>query len=60
VTASIDFNCPFCGLPARAVTEGQQFVIHKLPQCEEFMRMDPLEYVTAVRKIAQKQLGDLR
>lgn len=46
------FKCPFCGKDAQAgyTAEDEAVVIHALPMCAEFERLDPLEYVIQVNR----------
>lgn len=51
LTRSVSFACPFCG--GQAVTgyneEGNGASLHVLPACEKFVKLDPLDYIIAVR-----------
>lgn len=61
ITIDIDsasaFVCPFCGSEALAgtTTEGTDTVMHLLPTCPTYERLEPLEYLEAVnRRTGQK------
>ena len=47
----IDFDCPFCGEPVRAGSnpDGEGAVLHRMPMCEQFDKLDPFEFLQAVR-----------
>lgn len=47
-----EFRCPFCGGKAAALRAGA--VIHALPACATFGRLDPLEYLRAVNRRARE------
>lgn len=43
----ISINCPFCdGRVAADLTQ----VLHTMPICSEYEAMEPVEFITAVRK----------
>ena len=55
-TNGLKFQCPTCGLDVVAGEEacGRQSVVHKQPMCNMFEQMDPLDYLTYVRKYHER------
>lgn len=51
VRSVVHFRCPFCGLEASAGfgSNGRPVVVHKMPMCERFEAMDPIDFLTAAR-----------
>jgi hypothetical protein len=55
----VEFPCPFCGRYARADDSdpnGTPFVIHAVPMCETFEKLDALSYMKAVNKATKAPL----
>jgi hypothetical protein len=50
-------ECPFCGLGIAASVDGLTVpsILHMLPTCEKFDKLDALEFITEVRKHREKQ-----
>jgi len=49
-------DCPFCG-KGLAASERPLSIMHAMPPCKTFNRLDALEFVTAVNNRAAKELG---
>lgn len=52
VELAVEFPCPFCGKQAGA-TKGMAAVIHAMPYCPDFDRLDALAFITAARMAVQ-------
>jgi hypothetical protein len=50
-------NCPFCGLKIAASVDDPS-ILHALPTCEKFDKLDALTYITEVRKRLEQQRGN--
>jgi len=51
VLQETSFKCPFCGRDVVAqVLEKHDQVLHSMPMCELFEKLDPLDYLIAARK----------
>ena len=47
----LDFNCPFCGLPAHVFNDPVPAVAHDVPPCARFIELDVIEYLRACRLV---------
>lgn len=48
--------CPWCGAPVAAdATTGA--VVHGLPMCERFRRLNPMEFLTAMREELEARIS---
>ncbi len=53
------FRCPFCGAYAYAESPapgepGEPHVLHALPICKQFERLDAIEYMRAVNEAIEQ------
>lgn len=44
----VSFTCPFCRLEAGVTLEN--FLMHRMPMCSEFLNLAPDQYLAAVNR----------
>jgi hypothetical protein len=46
-TTDLNFSCPFCSKRC-SVDRAQRSIVHELPTCEKFDKLEPDEFLVAV------------
>jgi hypothetical protein len=67
ITNELRFTCPFCahrrtftvGYADGGQASGRPVALHDMPYCEQFKKMDLLEYLRAARLAGAEPVGDI-
>lgn len=54
----VEFPCHVCGKVVQAGTEedGRMSIVHKMPICDKFRDMDPVDFITESRQHYQRAM----